>query len=195
MSPKQFWLKSWPFGARLEPRWNHILLRQLQISKRLPRRRGPSCPHLRRRRCLFFHREDEIASASLVGQDQLPAFSMIVKFQSLVSSMQGLVGAIECATQRAVLARTQTTGDWVPLDILVPPVVEDIAEVLQDIPQELVRARVVEQSVHIPLPSIKEGIAEVVQGIPPDRVRARIAAPPIMAAPLVLARDEPAENL
>ena len=77
--------------------------------------------HLRRRRCLFFHSEDEIPSASLVGQDQLPAFSLIVKFQSLVSSMQGLVGAIKRATQeyRAVLAPTHSTGDWVPLDIPV----------------------------------------------------------------------------
>ena len=77
------------------------------------------------------------------------------KFQSLVSSMQGLVGAIECAT--------------VPLDILVPPVMEDITEVVQVSPRERVRARIAEQRVHIPVP-------------------------PIKASPFVLARDEPAEN-
>ena len=65
-----------------------------------------------------------MASASPVEQDQLPDFSLMAKFQSLVSSVQGLVGAIECATEqyRAVLTGvgTQITGDWVPLDIPVP---------------------------------------------------------------------------
>ena len=40
-------------------------------------RRGPTCPYLRRGRCLFFHSEDETASASLVGQDQPPDGSVL----------------------------------------------------------------------------------------------------------------------
>ena len=72
---------------------------------------------------------------------------------------------------------------------------------------ESIPERIVEQTVDIAASAVpvllitEEDIAEVVQGIPPDRVRAQIAAPrvniptpPIMASPLGLARDEPAEN-
>ena len=87
--------------------------------------------------------------------------------------MEGLVGAIECATEqyRAVLtgARTQINGDWVPLDVPVPLIEQDIAEVVQDIPPERDQKRIAAQRVNIPML-------------------------PIMASPLVLARDEPAEN-
>ena len=62
---------------------------------------------------------------------------------------------MERATQeyRAVLAPTQTTGDWVPLDIPVPPVMENM-----------------EHTVAVPVPQIAARISEVVETIPQERI-------------------------
>ena len=86
-----------------------------------PCRRGPTCPCLRRRRCLFFHSEDEIAPASLVGQDQPPVASLMVPIA------------------RLELAVAQFAGVSVPL------IMEDLVDGVQAAPQELVPNRLGEQ--------------------------------------------------
>ena len=68
-----------------------------------PCRREPTCPYLRRGRCLFFHSEDETASASLVRQDQPPVGSVMARLarlervveQILATSMPQITTAVE----------------------------------------------------------------------------------------------------
>ena len=77
-----------------------------------PCRRGPTCPYLRRRCCLFFHPEDETASASGVGQD-LPSF---------VSLMERIA--------RLELEVAQFVG------LLVPQIMKELVDGVQSAPQE-----------------------------------------------------------
>ena len=78
-------------------------------------RRGPTCPYLRRGRCLFFHPGDEAASASLVGRDQPPDGSVL-----------------------ACLARLERVVEQI-LAILVPQITKDIATMSQHAPAERVQ--------------------------------------------------------
>ena len=86
-----------------------------------PCRRGPTCPYLRRGRCLFFHSEDETASASLVGRDQPPDGSVL-----------------------ACLARLERVVEQI-LAILAPQITKDIATMPQHAPAERVLMTAVEQ--------------------------------------------------
>ena len=85
-------------------------------------RREPTCPYLRRRRCLFFHSEDEMASASVVGQDQppdVPLMVRIVRLEQAVSLfvgvpvpqiMEDLVDGVQAAGARAEPSRRANRG-------------------------------------------------------------------------------------
>ena len=92
----------------------------------MPCERGPTCPYFRRRRCLFFHPEDEIASASLIGQDQPPDASTMER----VARLERVVEQI--------------------LDVTVLQITKDIAIGMQHIPQQRVQHYVVvsEDSLH-----------------------------------------------
>ena len=57
-----------------------------------PCRRRPTCPYLRRRRCLFFHSEHETASASLVGQDQHRVSSVMERIARLERVVEQILG-------------------------------------------------------------------------------------------------------
>ena len=141
-------------------------------------RRGPTCPYLRRGRCLFFHPGDEAASASWVGRDQPPDVSVL-----------------------ACLARLELVVEQI-LAALVPQITEDFAAMAQHAPAERVQITTVERdqpgdqvrrdsaAVHRqgcpfaccdattgpspPVPSIQEQIEEVAKTFPQRRISKRI---------------------
>ena len=97
-------------------------------------RRGPTCHHLRRRRCLFFHSEDEIALASLVGQNQPPVVSLMVRIARLERAVAQFVG------------------------VPVPQIMEDLVDGVQAAPQELVPNCLGEQIGAVAVPQTKEDV-------------------------------------
>ena len=141
-------------------------------------RRGPTCPYLRRGRCLFFHPGDQAASASLVGRDQPPDGSIL-----------------EC------LARLERVVEQI-LAALVPQITKDFATMSQHAPAERVQlttaeryqpgdqVRRVSAAVHRqgcpmaccdattglspPVPQIQEQIEEVAKTSPQRRISERI---------------------
>ena len=107
-----------------------------------PCRRGPTCPYLRRRRCLFFHSEDEIASASEVGQDQPTVVSMMARMARLEQAVSLFIG------------------------VPVPQIMEDLVDGVQAVPQELLPNLLGERSGAVPLPQTKENVVERTQLAP-----------------------------
>ena len=97
-----------------------------------PCRREP----LRGRRCLFFHSEDEIASASVVGQDQPPDVSLMVRIARLEQAVAQFVG------------------------VPVLHIMEDLVDGMQAVPQELVPDGSGEQTGLVLVPQIMDVIAE-----------------------------------
>ena len=90
-------------------------------------RREPTCPYLRRRRCLFFHSEDEIASASVVGQDhggspaRTPVPQIAEPAENSRSSPRYLRERPDAGDDdTAVLPRNTHEGAW-PTSKPVPP--------------------------------------------------------------------------
>ena len=110
-------------------------------------RRGPTCPYLRRQRCLFFHSVDEIASASVVGQDQHPDVSLVVRIARLEQVVAQFVG------------------------VPVPQIMEGLVDGVQAVPQELVPNRFGEQIGAVPVPQTKEDVEERTQLAPLERER------------------------
>ena len=84
----------------------------MESRKAQPCMRGPTCPYLRRRCCLFFHPEDETASASGVGQG-LPSFaSLMARIARLELEVAEFVG------------------------VPVPQIMNDLVDGVQSAPQE-----------------------------------------------------------
>ena len=79
------------------------------------------------------------------------------------------------------VGKTQMTTEY------IPQVMEEIAEVERQIPQERVQQRTLEQIVHVPAPQVVEEIAGVVQIIPQERVSKRIIDR-IVEVPVVMQR-------
>ena len=75
-----------------------------------PCRRGPTRPYLRRRRCLFFHSEDETASASVVGQDHPPDASVMERLARLERVVEDHEGLRDHAATRSSGARAGVRG-------------------------------------------------------------------------------------
>ena len=75
-----------------------------------PCMRGPTCPYLRRRCCLFFHLEDE--SASVVGQDLHSFASLMARIARLELEVAQFVG------------------------LPVPQIMKDLVDGVQSAPQE-----------------------------------------------------------
>ena len=105
-------------------------------------RRGPTCPYLRRRRCLFFHSEDEIASASEVGQDQPPVESLMARIARLEQAVSLFIG------------------------VPVPRIMEDLVDGVQAVPQELLPNLLGERSGAVPVPQTKENLVKRTQLAP-----------------------------
>ena len=85
------------------------------------------------------HSEDEIAAASVVGQDQPPVVSLMARIARLEQAVSLFVG------------------------VPVPQIMEDLEDGVQAVPQELVPHRVGEQIGAVPVPQTKEDISERTQ--------------------------------
>ena len=80
------WLKSlWVIHGGLSPRWNHIRLRLLHFLL-VAMQEGADLS------LLYFHSEDEIASESLIGQDQHPDVSLTERIARLEQVVEQTVG-------------------------------------------------------------------------------------------------------
>ena len=116
---------------RLEPRWNLIRLNQL-LSLLGRNAGGPTCPYLRRGRCLFFHPGDEAASASLVGRDQPPDGSVLAR----LARLERVVEQILAISVPQITKDTATMPQHAPAERVQPSALEQVGDGVQAAPQE-----------------------------------------------------------